>query len=117
MGAVNETVINGWVSTNSQRGSIDILWSCCVTVLLCCWVAVIPNVGSPKDKWYHKAWDKLNLACIAFLGPDLIFGIAWGQFSSARRSVKVCPGKSINVIEKVSSNDRNLYSCSAKISG
>ncbi|EAU32328.1 predicted protein [Aspergillus terreus NIH2624] len=81
--------IHGWVSSGKDRGSIDILWSCCVTIVLCCWVSVYPNVGSPTDKWYHSFIDKFNLFCISILGPDFLFGIAFGQFSSARRSMKL----------------------------
>ncbi|KAH7123373.1 hypothetical protein B0J13DRAFT_566491 [Dactylonectria estremocensis] len=80
--------IVGWQTTSDDRGSLDILWSCLVTLLLCCWVSTYPNAGSPSDKWYHPLLDKFNLAIITFLGPDFLFGIALGQFASARESVK-----------------------------
>lgn len=91
MGNSNTTdvLLNGWVATPDKRGSGDIIWSCGLTILLCCWVSVFPNVGSPDDKWYHPFLDKLNLFCIALLGPDFLFGIAFGQWSKARQSVKV----------------------------
>ncbi|KAL2016206.1 hypothetical protein VTK56DRAFT_4063 [Thermocarpiscus australiensis] len=81
--------ITGWVSTDTHRGSIDILWSCCITIVLCCWVSTFPNVPSLKDKWCHALVDKFNLACVGFLGPDLLLLAALGQLSSARRSVKL----------------------------
>lgn len=80
----------GWRGSSDDRGTIDILWSSCVTIVLCCWVSTYPNTGSPTDKWYHALYDKFSLALIGMLGPDFLFGIAYGQFSSARRSVKVC---------------------------
>ncbi|RAL17628.1 uncharacterized protein BO97DRAFT_381181 [Aspergillus homomorphus CBS 101889] len=89
MGNATETINYGWVASPEGRGSIDILWSCCTTVLLCCWVSVYPNVGSPNDSKWHPLIDKFNLFCISLLGPDFLFGIAWGQFESARRSVKL----------------------------
>ncbi|CAI6339391.1 unnamed protein product [Periconia digitata] len=79
----------GWKGTSNDRGTIDILWSSCVTIFLCCWVSTYPNTGSPKDKWHHSLYDKISLALISILGPDFLFGIALGQFSSARRSVKL----------------------------
>lgn len=79
----------GWQDSSDDRGSLDVLWSCLVTLLLCAWVSTYPNAGSPHDKWYHPLLDKFNLAIITFLGPDFLFGIALGQFSSARLSVKV----------------------------
>lgn len=84
-----DIIIYGWVSSGKDRGTIDILWSCCFTIFLCCWVATHPNAGSLEDKWYHVFFDKFTLAMVGFLGPDFLFGIAFGQLSSARRSVRV----------------------------
>ncbi|KAI0515448.1 hypothetical protein F5B22DRAFT_656120 [Xylaria bambusicola] len=84
----NRTLV-GWVSSSIDRGTIDILWSCSITILLCCWVATHPNAAAPTDKWYHRFIDKFNLAMIGLLGPDFLFGIALGQFSSARRCVRL----------------------------
>jgi hypothetical protein len=81
--------IVGWNPSDTNRGSIDILWACSITIILCCWVCPLPNVPSLDDKWYHILIDKFNLACIGLVGPDYLFGIALGQLSSARRSVKV----------------------------
>lgn len=85
----NTTALVGWKNTGNDRGTLDILWSSCVTIFLCSWVSTYPNTGSPDDKWYHSLYDKLSLALISILGPDFLFGIAYGQFSSARRSVRV----------------------------
>ncbi|RMJ18285.1 hypothetical protein BHE90_004050 [Fusarium euwallaceae] len=85
----SEPQLVGWKATSDDRGSLDLLWSCLVTLLLCCWVTTYPNAGSPHDKWYHPLLDKFNLAIITFLGPDFLFGIALGQYASARESVKV----------------------------
>lgn len=81
--------LTGWNPSDTNRGSIDILWSCCITIILCCWVSTFPSVTSLNDKWYHGFIDKFNLACIGFLGPDYLFAIALGQLSSAMRSVRV----------------------------
>jgi hypothetical protein len=89
MGNATDPPVYGWVRSGDDRGTFDILWSCGTTILLCCWVSVYPNVGSPSDKWYHPFLDKLNLFCIALLGPDFLFGIAFGQWSKAIESVKV----------------------------
>ncbi|KAK4175533.1 hypothetical protein QBC36DRAFT_22753 [Triangularia setosa] len=78
----------GWVPSGQDRGTLDILWSCLITVTLCCWVATHPNAGSPKDKFYHPFIDRAHLAMVGLLGPEFLLAIALGQFSSARRSVK-----------------------------
>ncbi|KAI1365239.1 hypothetical protein F5Y08DRAFT_328217 [Xylaria arbuscula] len=85
--AQNSTTV-GWVNSSTDRGTIDILWSCSITILLCCWVATQPNPGAATDKWYHTFVDKVHLTMIGLLGPEFLFGIALGQLSSARRCVK-----------------------------
>ncbi|KAJ5219256.1 uncharacterized protein N7498_001355 [Penicillium cinerascens] len=87
MGNSTDTPVSGWVDSPNGRGTQDILWSCGLTILLCCWVSVYPNVGSPNDKWFHPFLDKLKLFCIGLLGPDFLLGIAFGQWSKARESV------------------------------
>ncbi|KAK2770632.1 tannase subunit [Colletotrichum kahawae] len=82
--------VDGWVGTSRDRGSIEILWDCCFTVLLCCWVSTHPNASSPSDRWYHHYVDKFHIALLGLLGPDFLFAIAVGQLSSARRSVQLC---------------------------
>lgn len=83
----NETV--GWMSSTDSRGTADVLWSSCVTIVLCVWVSTYPNVPAPKDRWYHRLADKVNLAMIGLLGPDILLALAAGQLSSARRSMVV----------------------------
>ncbi|KAK3290265.1 uncharacterized protein B0H64DRAFT_413024 [Chaetomium fimeti] len=85
----NTLELTGWNPSDTNRGSIDILWSCCIIIILCCWVSTFPNITSLNDKWYHAFVDKFNLACIGFLGPDYLFAIALGQLSSAMRSVRL----------------------------
>lgn len=85
----NSTDVVQWVRASERRGTLDIIYSSAITIALCVWVSTYPNVPSPKDTWKHRMVDKLNLAMIGFLGPDLLFALALGQWSSARRSLKV----------------------------
>lgn len=91
---VNNTLV-GWFPSDDNRGTIDLMWSCCITILLCVWVLTYPNVPSQKDEWYHPLIDKINLAIICLLGPDIICAISTGQLASARRSVKVSIRQSV----------------------
>ena len=84
-----EDEIVGWISSGEDRGTVDVLWTCCVTIVLCVWVSTHPNVPALSDKWYDNFRDKFNMACIGLLGPDFLFGIAIGQLANAKRSVKV----------------------------
>lgn len=84
----NNTLV-GWVATGTDRGTLDIIYASGVTIVLCVWVSTYPNVPAPSDRWYHHIVDKANLAMIGALGPDLLFGLALGQYSSAKRSIEV----------------------------
>lgn len=90
----NDTVFDdgeivGWVPSSTDRGTIDVLWSCCFTIVLCVWVSTYPNVPSKSDTWYERLIDKVNLAFIGLLGPDLLLGLALGQLGEARKIVRV----------------------------
>lgn len=84
----NDTIV-GWISGDDNRSTLDILYSSGITIILCVWVSTYPNVPAPSDRWYHQLVDKANLAMIGALGPDLLFALALGQYSSAKRSVEV----------------------------
>ena len=78
----------GWVSTPNGRGTMDIIWSCVITVGLCCWTSLCLNAPARNDGRWQQLHDKVNLACLGLLGPELLFILALGQWGSARRSVQ-----------------------------
>ncbi len=61
--------------------------SCCATIIHCCWSSLCVNVPAIGDGTFLQLCDRLYLACIGMLGPDILFGLALGQYKSARRSV------------------------------
>jgi hypothetical protein len=77
-----------WVPSPNGRGTLDIIISCGATIFLCCWSSLCVNVPSVGDGTFVQLCDKLHLACIGMLGPELLFILALGQYRSARRSVK-----------------------------
>lgn len=86
---ITETHIRqGWTPGPDGRGTLGIIWSCCSTIVLCCWTAVCPNV--PPRHWSRWRWvyNKTLLFLIGVLGPELVLGLALGQWASARRSVE-----------------------------
>ena len=85
----NGTNVQGWVPPPSGRGTFDILSTCALTIFLCCWTSVYPNIPAATDRPWDQFRDKLNLAGLGVLGPDFLFTLALGQWDSARRSVKV----------------------------
>ena len=86
--AANETSLRqGWTSQPQGRGTIDIIWQCSSTIFLCCWTALGLHV--PAANWGVKRWytQKLCMCCLGLIGPEFIFQLALGQWTSARRSV------------------------------
>ena len=78
----------GWTSSPNGRGTIDIIYSSCITILLCSWTALCINVGRPQWGSWRILHQKNCMACLGLIGPEFIFQLALGQWSSARRSVE-----------------------------
>ncbi|BCS03147.1 uncharacterized protein AKAW2_70025A [Aspergillus luchuensis] len=81
-------IVDGWIDEPDGRGTWSILSSCLLTIVLCCWTAVMPNIPARSDRWYHGLRDRLHLASLGLLGPEFLLMLALGQWSSARASVK-----------------------------
>ncbi|KAG7293348.1 hypothetical protein NEMBOFW57_003396 [Staphylotrichum longicolle] len=78
----------GWTSSPNTRGSIDIIWSCFITIFLCGWTSIyvnVPPLGAGKLKQFER---KFMVFLEALAGPEFIFHTALSQYISARRSVK-----------------------------
>lgn len=97
--SLNETIQNdnstsgadtnqGWTSQPDGRGTLDILWSCSVTSFLCSWSILCLNMPGPDETKWRVLWRKTVLTRLGFLCPEIISEIAFGQWLSARNSVK-----------------------------
>ena len=78
----------GWTSQPDARGTLDILWSCSLTMFLCSWSILCLNIPSAKETKPQIMWRKLAMTGLGFLCPELVFEIALGQWLSARQSVR-----------------------------
>lgn len=83
-----DTHITSWQSSPNSRGSFDIIWSCLKTIALCAWVSVCINVPTSERRSGEHVRDKFHFVLLTLSGPELIFMLAFGQYLSARRSVK-----------------------------
>ena len=90
----------GWTSQPDGRGTLDILWNCGFTMFLCSWSILCLNVPGRDEERFQILWRKLSLAALGVLCPELVFEIAFGQWLSARQSVKdmnsTSPGRTEN---------------------
>jgi hypothetical protein len=78
----------GWTANPEGRGTLNILWSCGSTMILCSWSLLCLNVPEPNDSKFQIFRRKIYVTTLCFLGPEFIFMIALGQWKSARRSVR-----------------------------
>ena len=77
----------GWVSQPNQRGTIDIIWSCIVTLGICVWAMLHLNVPASTDSESSLFLRRARWMFLAILAPELVMLFACGQWASAKRSV------------------------------
>ncbi|KAI9435211.1 hypothetical protein F5148DRAFT_1304897, partial [Russula earlei] len=65
------------------RSLRDIIWSCAVTILLCIWVSVHPNIPSPDEKWPRVTVRRIGLMLAALFAPEIMIGWALRQRQTA----------------------------------
>jgi hypothetical protein len=91
-GAVNgsETLPNdlvGWQENSDRRGTLEILFSCLVTILACTWSVQHLNLPARKDTWLQRGLRKIWWTLITILFPELLLALGWAEFRAALRSM------------------------------
>lgn len=66
----------GWVTGPAQRGTLNLVWSCAVTVFACTWSVLHLNVPSQKDTTRTRLTRKVKWMIINLLFPEFIFSKA-----------------------------------------
>lgn len=80
---------DGWVDEPNGRGTWGILSTCLVTIILCCWTSMCPNIPAQNEGFITQMRDKLHLTVLALFSPEILSIIPLGEWSSARASVTV----------------------------
>jgi hypothetical protein len=86
MNVTNSTLIHGWVDSPNQRGTIDIIWSCVITMFLCSWSALFLNISDKQDTRTYLS-TKLSWVAFTIFFPEMLASFAQVQYLSARHSV------------------------------
>lgn len=81
-------LIYGWVHKPSDRGTIEIIWSCISTIFLCCWTALCLNIPGEDEKFTHLVIRKARWMVLTIFCPEILLTFPLGQWASARRSVQ-----------------------------
>ena len=94
----NNLVLPTYVSPPNQRTVSGILWNCFVTISLCTWTSVHPNIPGPGEKGWKVTCQRIELMLWALLAPELI--LLWGlrQFAGAANLRRKVQGECIYVV-------------------
>lgn len=86
MNTTATTILHGWVHSPSQRGTIDIIWGCVVTVLLCSWSVLCLNVHD-KPGSHDYLSIKASWCAFTMFFPEIALAFAQKQWFSAHQSI------------------------------
>lgn len=78
----------GWTSSPNQRGSIDIIWSCCLVLFVCVWAVLHHNIPLKSDSIWTTLGRKLRWATLAVAAPELLTLFSVMQWNAANVSVR-----------------------------
>ncbi|KAF9004264.1 hypothetical protein BDQ17DRAFT_1219543, partial [Cyathus striatus] len=69
----------------NQRSILDIIWSCLVTLSLCTWAAVHPDVPGRDEKDWKILTRRLKTVWWTIMSPEVVFAQAIQEFWIARK--------------------------------
>ena len=78
----------GWVNQPDGRGTIDVLWSCVITILFCSWSVLCLNIPPQGKGRYNPLLKKLRWVLFTIFAPEVVTALAADQWASARQSVE-----------------------------
>lgn len=88
----NSTQYVGYVPDPNRRGTVTLVTSCLLTLLLCVWSALHLNVPYERASKWTKFWTNVKWVCIGVYAPELVVFTAWRQWSSAKILGKTVAG-------------------------
>ena len=99
----NATVLSTSASISPvvQRSIWDILWSCLATIFACSWISIHPNIPAPNESQWRVFLRRLELMFWAVVGPEMVIGWAFRQWSSARHLEKLYKGELSTVMHSI----------------
>ena len=66
-----------------QRTVFIIVWNCIVTITLCTWTSVHPNIPGPDERWWEVPLRRIELMLWGFIAPEFILIWAARQWRGA----------------------------------
>ena len=80
-----EVAIVGWQSSPTTRGTWSIIVDCLITLTLCVYTAIHPNVPSQGSTPFEFLWTRTKWVLAGIIAPEFVVYTAWRQWSSARQ--------------------------------
>ncbi|KAL8886291.1 MAG: hypothetical protein Q9215_005986 [Flavoplaca cf. flavocitrina] len=78
----------GWTPQPDGRETLDILWTCVVTMSLCSWSILCLNMPGTKESKWVVLWRKFAMTSLGVLCPEIMTTTAVGQWVRARQCVQ-----------------------------
>jgi hypothetical protein len=82
------TVVSpGWAPQPAGRGTMDIIWSCLVTIFACSWTVTHPDFQGSGSDWVisSKVWS----CVVAVIAPEVLASVAFFDYMSVRHQFKI----------------------------
>lgn len=89
---VNNTELLGFVPSPTGRGTLDILRSCLVTLVICLWTCLHLNLPPPASTALGNLRRRLKWMAITAIAPEYVAALAINEFFIARRGVREING-------------------------
>lgn len=69
---------------SDRRTIFTIVWNCIVTITLCTWSSVHPNIPGPDEGWWEVTWQRIELMLWGLVAPEFLLIWAMRQRRGAR---------------------------------
>ncbi|KAH7348444.1 hypothetical protein BKA65DRAFT_260837 [Rhexocercosporidium sp. MPI-PUGE-AT-0058] len=73
----------GWTVNSGGRGTIDIIWTCLIALVFCCWTSLHLNIPRPNEPSASRVFRKLRWSVIAIIFPEMPLTMAVVQRAKA----------------------------------
>ena len=74
----------GYVGDTNRRGTLSLVLSCLLTLILCVWSALHLNVPQQKRSTIRTIWINVRWVFAGIYSPEMVVFAAWRQWCSAR---------------------------------
>ena len=79
------TLVGFVANPNCGRGTVEILWQCLTTILLCIYTALHLNIPPEPENWRQNLKRTLPWILVGILAPEVVCYRALREWSSARK--------------------------------